>query len=61
MTIASMKIEISNLDQSVTAFIVLPLVQLLPDWSLLGGWLQAVRTWIDHLVESFTARGERLL
>jgi hypothetical protein len=56
-----MKIEISNLDQSVTAFIVLPLVQLLPDWSLLGGWLQAVRTWIDHLVESFTARGERLL
>jgi hypothetical protein len=56
-----MKIEISTLDQSVTAFIVLPLVQLLPEWSLLGGRLQAVRAWIDHLVESFNARGERLL
>lgn len=58
MTIATMKIEISTLDQSVTAFIVLPLVQLLPEWSLLGGRLRA---WIDHLVESFNARGERLL
>jgi DNA-binding transcriptional LysR family regulator len=48
------------------------LVQLLPDWSLPGGWLQAVyphrrgvmpavRAWIDHLVESFNACGERLL
>ena len=61
MTIATMKIEISTLDQSVTAFIVLPLVQLLPEWSLLGGRLQAVRAWIDHLVESFNVRGERLL
>ena len=61
MTIATMKIEISTLDQSVTAFIVLSPVQLLPEWSLLGGRLQAVRAWIDHLVESFNARGERLL
>ena len=48
------------------------LVQLLPDWSLPGGWLQAVyphrrgvmpavRAWIDHVVESFEACGERLL
>ncbi|MCP2021215.1 UNVERIFIED_ORG: DNA-binding transcriptional LysR family regulator [Pseudomonas reinekei] len=48
------------------------LVQLLPEWSLPGGWLQAVyphrrgvmpavRAWIDHLVESFNACGERLL
>lgn len=48
------------------------LVQLLPDWPLPGGWLQAVyphrrgvmpavRAWIDHLVESFDACGERLL
>ncbi|MFM9380661.1 MULTISPECIES: LysR substrate-binding domain-containing protein [unclassified Pseudomonas] len=48
------------------------LVQLLPGWSLPGGWLQAVyphrrgvmpavRAWIDHLVESFNACGERLL
>jgi DNA-binding transcriptional LysR family regulator len=48
------------------------LVQLLPDWSLPGGWLQAVyphrrgvmpavRAWIDHLIESFNACGERLL
>lgn len=48
------------------------LVQLLPEWSLPGGWLQAVyphrrgvmpavRAWIDHMVESFDACGERLL
>jgi len=48
------------------------LVQLLPDWSLPGGWLQAVyphrrgvmpavRAWIDHLVESFNNCGERRL
>ncbi|MFY0727491.1 LysR substrate-binding domain-containing protein [Pseudomonas sp. NFX15] len=48
------------------------LVQLLPEWSLPGGWLQAVyphrrgvmpavRAWIDHLVESFNACGERRL
>ncbi|KAB0494217.1 LysR substrate-binding domain-containing protein [Pseudomonas vancouverensis] len=48
------------------------LMQLLPEWSLPGGWLQAVyphrrgvmpavRAWIDHLVESFNACGERLL
>ncbi|MBV4475978.1 MULTISPECIES: LysR substrate-binding domain-containing protein [Pseudomonas] len=48
------------------------MVQLLPEWSLPGGWLQAVyphrrgvmpavRAWIDHLVESFNACGERLL
>ncbi|MCE6978950.1 LysR family transcriptional regulator [Pseudomonas frederiksbergensis] len=48
------------------------LVQLLPDWSLPGGWLQAVyphrrgvmpavRAWIDHLIESFNACGDRLL
>ena len=61
MTIATMKIEISTLDQSVTAFIVLPLVQLLPEWSLLGGRLQPVRAWIIDLVESFNVRGERLL
>ncbi|MCF4997876.1 LysR family transcriptional regulator [Pseudomonas syringae] len=48
------------------------LVQLLPEWSLPGGWLQAVyphrrgvmpavRAWIDHLVHSFNACGEKLL
>jgi DNA-binding transcriptional LysR family regulator len=48
------------------------LVQMLPEWSLPGGWLQAVyphrrgvmpavRAWIDHLVESFNACGERPL
>ncbi|WLG65085.1 LysR substrate-binding domain-containing protein [Pseudomonas sp. FP1762] len=48
------------------------LVQVLPQWSLPGGWLQAVyphrrgvmpavRAWIDHLVESFNACGERFL
>ena len=48
------------------------LVQLLPDWSLPGGWLQAVyphrrgvmpavRAWIDHLIESFNACGDKLL
>ena len=48
------------------------LVQLLPDWSLPGGWLQAVyphrrgvmpavRAWIDHLIESFNACGDRLI
>ncbi len=46
------------------------LVQLLPDWSLTGGWLQAVyphrrgvlpavRAWIDHLVKSLEECGER--
>jgi len=46
------------------------LVRLLPDWSLPGGWLQAVyphrrgvlpavRVWIDHLAASFEACGER--
>jgi DNA-binding transcriptional LysR family regulator len=48
------------------------LVQLLPDWSLPGGYLQAVyphrrgvlpavRAWIDHLVESLKDCGERLI
>ncbi|MGE8098318.1 LysR substrate-binding domain-containing protein [Pseudomonas fluorescens] len=48
------------------------LVQLLPEWSLPGGWLlavyphrrgllPAVRAWIDHLTESFKACGDRLL
>ncbi|MDR9750384.1 LysR substrate-binding domain-containing protein [Pseudomonas sp. SZMC_28357] len=48
------------------------LVQLLPEWSLPGGWLQAVyphrrgvlpavRAWIDHLVETFEGCGERRL
>ncbi|MGE8189733.1 LysR substrate-binding domain-containing protein [Pseudomonas sp. NPDC086278] len=48
------------------------LVQMLPEWSLPGGWLQAVyphrrgvmpavRAWIDHLIESFNACGDRLL
>ncbi|WP_339547006.1 LysR substrate-binding domain-containing protein [Pseudomonas sp. RA_35y_Pfl2_P32] len=48
------------------------LVQLLPQWSLPGGWLQAVyphrrgvlpavRAWIDHLTESFKDCGDRLL
>jgi DNA-binding transcriptional LysR family regulator len=48
------------------------LVQLLPEWSLPGGWLQAVyphrrgvlpavRAWIDHLTESFKSCGDRLL
>jgi DNA-binding transcriptional LysR family regulator len=48
------------------------LVQLLPDWSLPGGWLQAVyphrrgvmpavRAWLDHLIESFNAGGDRLI
>lgn len=48
------------------------LVQLLPQWSLPGGWLQAVyphrrgvlpavRAWIDHLTESFKSCGDRLL
>ncbi|MGF6330466.1 DNA-binding transcriptional LysR family regulator [Pseudomonas sp. BS3782 TE3695] len=48
------------------------LVQLLPEWSLPGGWLQAVyphrrgvmpavRAWIDHLIESFNVCGDRLL
>ncbi|MBH3312666.1 LysR family transcriptional regulator [Pseudomonas mosselii] len=46
------------------------LVRLLPDWSLPGGYLQAVyphrrgllpavRAWIDHLAASFEACGER--
>ncbi|MDR6710850.1 DNA-binding transcriptional LysR family regulator [Pseudomonas hunanensis] len=46
------------------------LVRLLPQWSLPGGWLQAVyphrrgvlpavRVWIDHLAASFEACGER--
>lgn len=48
------------------------LVQLLPQWSLPGGWLlavyphrrgllPAVRAWIDHLTESFKSCGDRLL
>lgn len=48
------------------------LVRLLPDWSLPGGWVQAVyphrrgvlpavRAWIDHLVASLENCGERLL
>jgi len=48
------------------------LVQLLPKWTLPGGWLHAVyphrrgvmpavRAWIDHLVESFESCGEKLL
>lgn len=48
------------------------LVQLLPQWSLPGGWLQAVyphrrgllpavRAWIDHLTESFKSCGDRTL
>ena len=48
------------------------LVQLLPGWSLPGGWLHAVyphrrglmpavRTWIEHLVESFERCGDKLL
>ena len=48
------------------------LVQLLPEWSLPGGWLQAVyphrrgvlpaiRAWIDYLEEGFKSCGDRLL
>ncbi|MFC6338755.1 LysR family transcriptional regulator [Pseudomonas sp. CCM 7891] len=48
------------------------LVQLLPEWSLPGGWLQAVyphrrgvlpaiRAWIDFLDEAFKSCGDRLL
>ncbi|MGC6369990.1 LysR substrate-binding domain-containing protein [Pseudomonas sp. K2I15] len=48
------------------------LVQLLPEWSLPGGWLQAVyphrrgvlpavRAWIDHLDNAFKGCGDRLL
>ncbi|SEN23021.1 DNA-binding transcriptional regulator, LysR family [Pseudomonas sp. ok272] len=48
------------------------LVQLLPEWSLPGGWLlavyphrrgllPAVRAWIDHLTESFKDCGDRAL
>lgn len=48
------------------------LVQLLPEWSLPGGWLQAVyphrrgvlpaiRAWIDYLEEGFKGCGDRLL
>ena len=48
------------------------LVRLLPGWSLPGGWLQAVyphrrgvmpavRAWMDHLIESFDACGDRLI
>ncbi|MGH8384769.1 MAG: LysR substrate-binding domain-containing protein [Pseudomonas sp.] len=48
------------------------LVQLLPEWSLPGGWLQAVyphrrgvmpavRAWLDHLIETFNACGDRLI
>lgn len=46
------------------------LVELLPEWSLPDGWLQAVyphrrgmlpavRAWIDHLVEAFDGCGDR--
>jgi len=48
------------------------LVQLLPEWSLPGGWLQAVyphrrgvspavRAWIDFLAHAFNNCGDRLL
>ena len=48
------------------------LVQLLPKWSLPGGWLHAVyphrrgvmpavRAWIEHLVESFERCGDKRL
>lgn len=48
------------------------LVQLLPQWSLPGGYLQAVyphrrgvlpavRAWVDHLAESFSQCGERFI
>ncbi|MCY1313969.1 LysR substrate binding domain protein [compost metagenome] len=48
------------------------LVQLLPEWTLPGGWLQAVyphrrgvmpavRAWLDHLIETFNACGDRLI
>lgn len=48
------------------------LVQLLPQWSLPGGYLQAVyphrrgvlpavRAWVDHLTESFSQCGERFI
>ncbi|MEO8492525.1 MULTISPECIES: LysR substrate-binding domain-containing protein [unclassified Pseudomonas] len=48
------------------------LVRLLPQWSLPGGWLQAVyphrrgvspavRAWIDYLEEGFKGCGDRLL
>ncbi|CRM19624.1 D-malate degradation protein R [Pseudomonas sp. 31 R 17] len=48
------------------------LVQLLPQWSLPGGWLQAVyphrrgvlpaiRAWIDYMEEGFKGCGDRLL
>ena len=48
------------------------LLQLLPDWSLPGGWLHAVyphrrgvmpavRAWIEHLVDSFNRCGDKLI
>lgn len=48
------------------------LVQILPDWSLPGGWLHAVyphrrgvmpavRAWIEHLVETFERCGDKAL
>lgn len=48
------------------------LVELLPEWTLPDGWLQAVyphrrgmlpavRAWIDHLVEAFDSCGDRKL
>ena len=48
------------------------LVQILPDWSLPGGWLHAVyphrrgvmpavRAWIEHLVETFERCGDKVL
>ncbi|NBA98160.1 LysR substrate-binding domain-containing protein [Pseudomonas sp. R5(2019)] len=48
------------------------LVHVLPDWSMPGGWLQAVyphrrgispavRAWIDHLEEMFKGCGERFV
>ncbi|WP_248798510.1 LysR substrate-binding domain-containing protein [Pseudomonas sp. MWU13-2105] len=47
-------------------------VRILPEWSLPGGWLQAVyphrrgvlpavRAWIDHLAEAFKGCGDRAL
>lgn len=48
------------------------LVQLLPEWSLPGGWLQAVyphrrgvmpavKAWLDHATEAFKGCGDRML
>ncbi len=47
-------------------------IRILPQWSLPGGWLQAVyphrrgvlpalRAWLDHLAEAFNGCGDRAL